>query len=99
MNPYQTSLNSQNAGERDGAKVDGTCRSMTASYVRSRHEDRALCDYFNVWMISVPLMRQGFEFVGRATPLEPGVYSLASKQSYLISSSWIEGDISHCRMT
>lgn len=33
---------------RDGTVVDSLCRNMTASFIRAKHDGRALCDFYNV---------------------------------------------------
>jgi len=51
--------------ERNGKVVDARCRELTASYVRSRNEGKALCDFFN-----------GFQKDGKEQPIPAGIYNL-----------------------
>lgn len=66
--------------EKEGKVVDGRCQSLTASYVRARHQrDKAvpICDYF-----------ENFDMDGREFPLPPGVYNLNALKNYGLEKGW-----------
>ncbi|KAJ4436082.1 hypothetical protein ANN_18709 [Periplaneta americana] len=66
--------------ERDGKIVDGRCHSLTASYVRERHnydDSVPICSFY-----------EGFDIEGRETQLEPGVYSLDDLKEYGQERNW-----------
>ncbi|XP_026480041.1 general transcription and DNA repair factor IIH helicase subunit XPD-like [Ctenocephalides felis] len=66
--------------EREGKIVDGRCHSLTASYVRDRHnvdENTPICDYY-----------EGFSLEGKESQLPNGVYSLDDLKQYGQNKSW-----------
>lgn len=66
--------------ERDGKIVDGRCHSLTASYVRERHnydDSIPICSFY-----------EGFDIEGREVQLEPGVYSLDDLKEYGQERNW-----------
>eukprot|EP01147_Barroeca_monosierra_P006465 gene6465-9341_t len=62
---------------RDGTVVDSLCRNMTASFIRAKHDGRALCDFYN-----------GFEAQGRDKPLDPGIYNLEDLKALGRQHGW-----------
>lgn len=66
--------------EREGKVVDGRCHSLTASYVRERHqydENVPLCSYY-----------EGYDMEGRENPLPPGVYNIDDLKEYGHAKNW-----------
>jgi DNA excision repair protein ERCC-2 len=66
--------------ERDGKIVDGRCHSLTASYVRERHnydDGVPICSFY-----------EGFDIEGREAQLESGVYSLDDLKEYGQERNW-----------
>ena len=66
--------------ERDGKIVDGRCHSLTASYIRERHnydDSVPICSFY-----------EGFDIEGREVQLEPGVYSLDDLKEYGQERNW-----------
>eukprot|EP00051_Salpingoeca_urceolata_P018231 m.254711 g.254711 ORF g.254711 m.254711 type:complete len:754 (+) comp19149_c0_seq6:448-2709(+) len=57
--------------ERTGKVVDAKCRTLTASFIRERHNGEALCDFFN-----------GYEKRGKEAPIAAGIYSLDDMKAY-----------------
>lgn len=66
-------------GERDGKAVDAKCHSMTASFVRRRHEADA--------SVSTCIFYERFDAHGRSSPLPDGVYNL------VCSEWWMEQEL------
>ena len=58
------------SGQRDGKIVDGKCHSLTASFVRDKHnqdDSIPVCDFY-----------EEFDTNGKDIPLPVGVYDLVS---------------------
>ncbi|PNF15640.1 TFIIH basal transcription factor complex helicase XPD subunit [Cryptotermes secundus] len=73
-------IHPQVSKERDGKIVDGRCHSLTASYVRERHnydDSIPICSFY-----------EGFDIEGREVQLEPGVYSLDDLKEYGQERNW-----------
>ncbi|XP_075213318.1 general transcription and DNA repair factor IIH helicase subunit Xpd [Lycorma delicatula] len=67
-------IHPQVSKERDGKIVDGRCHSLTASYVRERHEHDdsiPICSFYEY-----------FDRFGREAPIAPGVYSIDDLKQY-----------------
>ncbi|CAF4955836.1 unnamed protein product [Pieris macdunnoughi] len=66
--------------EREGKLVDGKCHSLTASYIRERHEHD----------ISVPICQfyEGFNTEGRESMLPYGVYNVDDLKQYGADRNW-----------
>lgn len=65
---------------REGKIVDGKCHSLTASYVRERHQydDTTLvCQYY-----------EGFNMDGKESMLPSGMYSLDDLKQYGRDRNW-----------
>eukprot|EP00053_Salpingoeca_punica_P015640 m.144471 g.144471 ORF g.144471 m.144471 type:complete len:764 (-) comp16769_c0_seq4:286-2577(-) len=65
------------AGERDGKTVDAKCRTLTASYIRSRNDGHSNCDFFN-----------GYERLGKENPIPNGVYNLEDLRAFGQEKGW-----------
>lgn len=66
--------------EREGKIVDGKCHSLTASYIRERHnidETTAVCQYY-----------EGFSLDGKESNLPYGVYNLDDIKQYGRDRNW-----------
>ncbi|XP_032673309.1 general transcription and DNA repair factor IIH helicase subunit XPD [Odontomachus brunneus] len=66
--------------EREGKIVDGRCHSLTASYVRERHnhdESTPICNYY-----------EGFDIEGREQIVPAGIYSLDDLKDYGKDRGW-----------
>ncbi|XP_014471542.1 PREDICTED: TFIIH basal transcription factor complex helicase XPD subunit [Dinoponera quadriceps] len=66
--------------EREGKIVDGRCHSLTASYVRERHnhdESTPICNFY-----------EGFDMEGREQIMPPGIYSLDDLKDYGRDRGW-----------
>ncbi|CAG7833873.1 unnamed protein product [Allacma fusca] len=66
--------------EKEGKIVDGRCQSLTASYVRARHQrDKSVqvCEYY-----------ENFDLNGREFPLPPGIYNLNALKNYGQEKGW-----------
>lgn len=66
--------------EREGKIVDGRCHSLTASYVRERHnydESTPICNFY-----------EGFDMEGREQIIPPGIYSLDDLKDYGKDRNW-----------
>ncbi|XP_015121739.1 general transcription and DNA repair factor IIH helicase subunit XPD isoform X2 [Diachasma alloeum] len=66
--------------EREGKIVDGRCHSLTASYVRARHnydDTTPICSYF-----------EGFDMEGRERMMPPGIYSIDDLKDYGRDRNW-----------
>ncbi|EFN86899.1 TFIIH basal transcription factor complex helicase subunit [Harpegnathos saltator] len=66
--------------EREGKIVDGRCHSLTASYVRERHnhdESTPICNFY-----------EGFDMEGREQIVPPGIYSLDDLKDYGKDRGW-----------
>lgn len=66
--------------EREGKVVDGRCHSLTASYVRARHnydENTPVCNFF-----------EGFDMEGRERMMPPGIYSIDDLKDYGRDRNW-----------
>ncbi|XP_012277537.1 TFIIH basal transcription factor complex helicase XPD subunit isoform X2 [Orussus abietinus] len=66
--------------ERDGKIVDGRCHSLTASYVRDRHnydESTPICNFY-----------EGFDMEGREQMMPPGIYSIDDIKEYGKDRNW-----------
>ncbi|XP_015171586.1 PREDICTED: TFIIH basal transcription factor complex helicase XPD subunit [Polistes dominula] len=66
--------------EREGKVVDSRCHSLTASYIRDRHnydESTPICNFY-----------EGFDLEGRTQVIPPGVYSLDDLKDYGRSRNW-----------
>ncbi|KAF7993114.1 hypothetical protein HCN44_005895 [Aphidius gifuensis] len=66
--------------EREGKIVDGRCHSLTASYVRARHntdENTPVCNFF-----------EGFDMEGREQMMPPGIYSIDDLKDYGRDRNW-----------
>lgn len=73
-------IHPQVSKERDGKIVDGRCHSLTASYVRERHnydDSVPICSFYEC-----------FDIEGREVQLEPGVYSLDDLKEYGQERNW-----------
>lgn len=73
-------IHPQVSKERDGKIVDGRCHSLTASYVRERHnydDSVPICSFYECYDIE-----------GREVQLEPGVYSLDDLKEYGQERNW-----------
>ncbi|XP_022129389.1 general transcription and DNA repair factor IIH helicase subunit XPD [Pieris rapae] len=66
--------------EREGKLVDGKCHSLTASYIRDRHEHDS----------SVPICQfyEGFNTEGRESMLPYGVYNVDDLKQYGADRNW-----------
>ncbi|XP_041980454.1 general transcription and DNA repair factor IIH helicase subunit XPD [Aricia agestis] len=66
--------------EREGKLVDGKCHSLTASYIRERHEQDS----------SVPICQfyEGFNREGRESMLPYGVYTMDDLKQYGADRNW-----------
>nr|CAG4647676.1 EOG090X01B4 [Moina brachiata]SVE92856.1 EOG090X01B4 [Moina brachiata] len=74
--------------EREGKVVDGRCYSLTASFVRARHEaddSVPICNFY-----------EGFDAHGREFPLEPGVYNLDDLKEYGLQKGWCPYFLARC---
>lgn len=66
--------------ERDGKIVDGRCHSLTASYVRERHnydDSTPICNFY-----------EGFDMEGREQIIAPGIYSVDDLKDYGRDRNW-----------
>ncbi|XP_034940132.1 general transcription and DNA repair factor IIH helicase subunit XPD [Chelonus insularis] len=66
--------------EREGKIVDGRCHSLTASYVRARHnydESTPICNFY-----------EGFDMEGRERLMPPGIYSIDDLKEYGRDRNW-----------
>ncbi|XP_057323789.1 general transcription and DNA repair factor IIH helicase subunit XPD [Microplitis mediator] len=66
--------------ERDGKIVDGRCHSLTASYVRARHnydESTPICSFY-----------EGFDLEARERVMPPGIYSIDDVKEYGRDRNW-----------
>lgn len=66
--------------ERDGKIVDGRCHSLTASYIRDRHnydDTVPVCSFY-----------EGFNLYGKEKPIQPGVYNLDDLKEIGREMSW-----------
>lgn len=66
--------------EREGKIVDGRCHSLTASYVRARHnydESTPICNFY-----------EGFDMEGRERMMPPGIYSIDDIKEYGKDRNW-----------
>ncbi|KAG8042095.1 hypothetical protein G9C98_000086 [Cotesia typhae] len=66
--------------ERDGKIVDGRCHSLTASYVRARHnydDTTPICSFY-----------EGFDEEGRERVMPPGIYSIDDIKDYGRDRNW-----------
>ncbi|XP_043495959.1 general transcription and DNA repair factor IIH helicase subunit XPD [Polistes fuscatus] len=66
--------------EREGKVVDSRCHSLTASYVRDRHnydESTPICNFY-----------EGFDLEGRTQVIPSGVYSLDDLKEYGRDRNW-----------
>lgn len=66
--------------ERDGKIVDGRCHSLTASYVRDRHnydETTPICSYY-----------EAFDIEGKEQLMLPGIYSIDDMKDYGRDRNW-----------
>lgn len=73
-------IHPQVSKERDAKVVDGRCHSLTASYIRERHnydDSVPICSFY-----------EGFDIEGREVQLEPGVYSLDDLKEYGQERNW-----------
>uniref|UniRef100_A0A023F3L9 General transcription and DNA repair factor IIH helicase subunit XPD n=1 Tax=Triatoma infestans TaxID=30076 RepID=A0A023F3L9_TRIIF len=67
-------IHPQVSKERDGKIVDGRCHSLTASYIRERHQaDKTVpvCSFY-----------ENFDEFGRELAVPPGIYSLDDLKQY-----------------
>ncbi|XP_069500781.1 general transcription and DNA repair factor IIH helicase subunit XPD isoform X2 [Ambystoma mexicanum] len=64
---------------RFGKEVDGRCHSLTASYIRARHQDDNVesCRFY-----------EEFDAQGKELPLPPGVYNLDDLKAYGRRKGW-----------
>ncbi|XP_035743096.1 general transcription and DNA repair factor IIH helicase subunit XPD-like isoform X2 [Vespa mandarinia] len=66
--------------EREGKVVDSRCHSLTASYVRDRHnydESTPICSFY-----------EGFDMEGRSQIIPSGIYSLDDLKDYGKDRNW-----------
>ncbi|XP_067209048.1 general transcription and DNA repair factor IIH helicase subunit XPD [Linepithema humile] len=66
--------------EREGKIVDGRCHSLTASYVRERHnydESTPICNFY-----------EGFDMEGKEQIIPPGIYSIDDLKDYGRDRNW-----------
>ncbi|XP_043605071.1 general transcription and DNA repair factor IIH helicase subunit XPD isoform X1 [Bombus pyrosoma] len=66
--------------EREGKIVDGRCHSLTASYVRERHnydESTPICNFY-----------EGFDMEGKEQFMPPGIYSIDDLKEYGRDRNW-----------
>ncbi|XP_017794455.1 PREDICTED: TFIIH basal transcription factor complex helicase XPD subunit [Habropoda laboriosa] len=66
--------------EREGKIVDGRCHSLTASYVRERHnydESTPICNFY-----------EGFDMEGKEQTMPPGIYSIDDLKEYGRDRNW-----------
>lgn len=66
--------------EREGKAVDGKCYSLTASYIRERHQmddSVPVCQYY-----------EGFDIEGREAFLPPNIYNLDDLKQYGRDRNW-----------
>ncbi|XP_076175840.1 general transcription and DNA repair factor IIH helicase subunit XPD isoform X1 [Ptiloglossa arizonensis] len=66
--------------ERDGKIVDGRCHSLTASYIRERHnydETTPICNFY-----------EGFDMEGKEQIVPPGIYSIDDLKEYGKDRNW-----------
>ncbi|CAK9819092.1 General transcription and DNA repair factor IIH helicase subunit XPD [Anthophora plagiata] len=66
--------------EREGKIVDGRCHSLTASYVRERHnydESTPICNFY-----------EGFDMEGKEQMMPPGIYSIDDLKEYGRDRNW-----------
>ncbi|KMQ96493.1 tfiih basal transcription factor complex helicase xpd subunit [Lasius niger] len=66
--------------EREGKIVDGRCHSLTASYVRERHnydESTPICNFYET-----------FDMEGREQIIPPGIYSIDDLKDYGKDRNW-----------
>ncbi|KAL2715031.1 general transcription and DNA repair factor IIH helicase subunit XPD [Vespula squamosa] len=66
--------------EREGKVVDSRCHSLTASYVRDRHnydESTPICSFY-----------EGFDMEGRSQIIPSGIYSLDDLKEYGKDRNW-----------
>ncbi|XP_078048970.1 general transcription and DNA repair factor IIH helicase subunit XPD [Augochlora pura] len=66
--------------EREGKIVDGRCHSLTASYVRERHnydESAPICNFY-----------EGFDLEGKEQIVPPGIYSIDDLKEYGRDRNW-----------
>ncbi|XP_016910650.1 general transcription and DNA repair factor IIH helicase subunit XPD isoform X1 [Apis cerana] len=66
--------------EREGKIVDGRCHSLTASYVRERHnydESTPICNFY-----------EGFDMEGKEQIMPSGIYSIDDLKEYGKDRNW-----------
>ncbi|OXA59642.1 general transcription and DNA repair factor IIH helicase subunit XPD [Folsomia candida] len=66
--------------EKEGKVVDGRCQSLTASFVRARHQKDPnvnVCSFY-----------ESFDLNGREFPLPPGIYNLDDLKEYGRQKGW-----------
>ncbi|XP_043282259.1 general transcription and DNA repair factor IIH helicase subunit XPD [Venturia canescens] len=66
--------------EREGKIVDGRCHSLTASYVRDRHnydDTTPICNFY-----------EGFDMEGREQIMPSGIYSIDDMKDYGRDRNW-----------
>lgn len=66
--------------EREGKIVDGRCHSLTASYIRERHnydESTPICNFY-----------EGFDMEGKEQLMPPGIYSIDDLKEYGRDRNW-----------
>lgn len=66
--------------EREGKIVDARCHSLTASYVRDRHnydDSTPICNFY-----------EGFDIEGRERTMPPGIYSIDDLKEYGRDRNW-----------
>lgn len=66
--------------EREGKIVDGRCHSLTASYIRERHnydETTPVCNFY-----------EGFDMEGKEQIMPPGIYSIDDLKEYGRDRNW-----------
>ncbi|XP_076276689.1 general transcription and DNA repair factor IIH helicase subunit XPD isoform X1 [Lasioglossum baleicum] len=66
--------------EREGKIVDGRCHSLTASYIRERHnydESTPICNFY-----------EGFDMEGKEQIVPPGIYSIDDMKQYGRDRNW-----------
>jgi hypothetical protein len=74
------SLHLQVSTEREGKIVDGKCHSLTASYIRERHnydDTTPICQYY-----------EGFTLDGKESTMPYGVYSIDDLKQYGRDRNW-----------
>lgn len=73
-------IHSEVSREREGKIVDGRCHSLTASYVRERHnydDSTPICNFY-----------EGFDMEGKEQIMPSGIYSIDDLKEYGKDRNW-----------